>query len=202
MFNISFLVTSLVVIIIPGTGVIYTITTSLSSNKQRAILAAFGCTLGIIPHITAAILGISAVMNTGAIIFKIIKIIGIIYLLYISLGLLRNKKLIEIQDKDKENYINIIIKAVLINLLNPKLTLFFFSFLPQFIDINDENSKIKMISLGLIFMVLTFIIFCIYGLLANLFKKVLMKSPIILKRIEQSFGILLIGFAGKLAFED
>ncbi len=201
MVSLGFLATSLIVIIIPGTGVIYTVTTSLSGNKRSAFLAAFGCTLGILPHILAAILGISVILNTGAQIFKIIRIIGVLYLIYLGIGLLKAENGIKIGEKKKERPFLIITKAILINLLNPKLTLFFLSFLPQFIEPDSLNTRIEMISLSLVFMGLTFIIFCSYGLLANSFRSVLIKSPKLFNRIQQGFGIILIGFAGKIALD-
>ncbi len=201
MINIGFIVTSLIVILVPGTGVIYTITTGLSSNKRNAILAAFGCTLGILPHILAAIFGLSAIMHASAQVMQIIKIIGILYLLYLGIGMIRSKNEIVIEEGSKENPLKIIGKAILINLLNPKLTLFFLSFLPQFISHGSVGVRTQMTVLSFIFMILTFLVFCLYGLLANMFKK-LLSSPKVIKRIQQGFGAVLIGFAGKLALED
>jgi len=197
----SFLVTSLILALVPGTGVIYTITTSLSGSRRQAILAALGCTLGIVPHILAAILGISAVLNTGAQVYRVIRIIGILYLLYLGAGLLRSKNTIDVSVQNKEKPLAVVGKAILLNLLNPKLTLFFFSFLPQFIEPGSLSVRLDMVTLSVVFMGITFIVFCVYGLIANAFRAVIVKSPVLLKRIQQGFGLILIGFAGKLALE-
>jgi len=187
----------------PGTGVIFTITTSLSGSKRNAILAAFGCTLGILPHILAAILGLSAVLNTSAQVLKIIKIIGVLYLTYLGIGLIRSNDQIEIKGNSPVKSLKIVSKAILINLLNPKLTLFFFSFLPQFISPSiQRRGEIQMIILSLFFMGMTFIVFCLYGLMANLFKQLIMQSPQIMMKVQKAFGAILIGYAGKLAFEE
>lgn len=202
MISLSFVLTSIIVIIIPGTGAIYTITTGLAGNKRNAIYAALGCTLGIVPHIFAGIVGISAILNTSAQLFKIVKIIGIIYLLYLGIGLLKSKSEIKIKEGQKEATSKIIIKAILLNLLNPKLTIFFLSFLPQFINPAGMSSNYQMVILSLIFMILTFVVFITYGILANSFKNILKESPQITKRIQQSFGVIIMGFAAKLAIDN
>jgi threonine/homoserine/homoserine lactone efflux protein len=201
--SLGFILTSLIVVLVPGTGVIYTVSTGMTGSRRCSIVAAIGCTLGIIPHLTAGILGISAILHTSAQIFHVIKIIGVIYLLYLGYGLLTNYNRIEINEGEKrEKDLKIIGKGILLNLLNPKLTLFFFSFLPQFVTAKNTKYIYQMLMLSFIFMGLTLIIFMIYGLLANYFKQLFLKSPRIIHRIQQSFGIALIGFAAKLAISD
>lgn len=202
MISTSFIITSLIVVLVPGTGVIYTLTTSLSGSRRYAVLAAIGCTLGIVPHLVAAIFGLSAILNASAQVLKVIKILGVLYLLYLGVGLLSTKNVIDIKEGQRENPLKIIGKAVLLNLLNPKLTLFFFSFLPQFVNPEGIAVRTQMTILSLFFMGLTLIVFCLYGLLANLFKQFLIRSPKVTQRIQQSFGLILIGFAGKLALEE
>lgn len=203
MISWEFLFTSLVIVLIPGTGVIYTVSAGLTGSKRNSIIAAVGCTLGIIPHLTAGILGLSAILHTSAFIFQIIKIIGVIYLIYLGYGLLVNKSTIKINEEfELKQNLKIIGKGILINLLNPKLTLFFFSFLPQFISDSSSNYFYQMILLSIIFMGLTLVIFIIYGILANYFKQLFMKSPQMIKRIQQSFGAIMIGFAVKLALSE
>ncbi|MBN2041806.1 MAG: LysE family translocator [Spirochaetes bacterium] len=203
MISFGFMLTSLIVVLIPGTGVIYTVSTGITGSRRNSIAAAVGCTLGIIPHLTAGILGISAILHASAQIFQIIKIIGIIYLIYLGYGLLFNKNGIEINENNRlENDLKIIGKGILLNLLNPKLTLFFFSFLPQFITATDSGYIYQMTVLSIIFMALTLFIFIIYGILANYFKQLFIKSPRITRRIQQGFGAVLIGFAAKLALSE
>jgi threonine/homoserine/homoserine lactone efflux protein len=203
MLSLSFFLTSLIVILIPGTGVIYTVSTALSGYTRHYILAAIGCTLGIIPHIAAGILGISALLHTSARIFHIVKIIGIIYLIYLGYGLITNKNKIELKrETNKKHDLEIIGKGILLNLLNPKLTLFFLSFLPQFMINSDLNNSTQMMILSAIFMGMTLAIFILYGLLANSFKQLIMGSKKITQRIQQCFGVILIGFATKLAISE
>lgn len=203
MLNLGFFLTSLIVILIPGTGVVYTVSAALAGSKRHYILAAIGCTLGIIPHLVAGILGISALVHTSARIFQIVKIIGIIYLVYLGYDLIANKNIINLNEsKKKENDFTIIGKGILLNLLNPKLTLFFLSFLPQFLIKSDYSYSTQMMMLSMMFMVMTLIIFTLYGLLANSFKQLILDSQKMTDRIQQSFGVLLIAFASKLAISD
>jgi threonine/homoserine/homoserine lactone efflux protein len=203
MFSLSFFLTSLIVVLIPGTGVIYTVSTALTGNKKHYILAAIGCTLGIVPHLAAGILGISALLHTSAKIFQIIKIIGVIYLIYLGYDLITNENKIELKEsKNKEYDLKIIGKGILLNLLNPKLTLFFLSFLPQFLIKSDFNYSTQMMILSVIFMGMTLVIFILYGLLANSFKNLIIGSKKTAQRIQQSFGVILIGFAAKLALSE
>jgi threonine/homoserine/homoserine lactone efflux protein len=203
MFSFSFLITSLIVVLIPGTGVIYTISTALTGSRKDGIIATIGCTLGIVPHLVAGILGVSALLHFSAEIFQVIKVAGTFYLIYLGYNLIKSKNIIEFDNKKKKKrYIGIIIKGILINLLNPKLTIFFFSFLPQFLVNSKTSYSSQMIALGLVFMVLTLIVFILYGLLANYFKKIIIGSKKLTYRIQQGFGIILIGFAARLALSE
>ncbi|NLK73404.1 MAG: LysE family translocator [Clostridiales bacterium] len=202
MISLEFVLTSLLIVLMPGTGVIYTVSTGITGSRKDSIVAAVGCTAGIIPHIAASIIGLSAIFHTSALVFQVVKMIGVVYLLYLGIGMIRNKGGLQINEGIKESAYMIIGKGVLINLLNPKLTLFFFSFLPQFID-NSANSYLyQMTVLSIFFMVVTFIVFILYGFLANYFKNFIVSSPNVMRRIQQSFGIIFIGLAAKLALSD
>lgn len=168
MINPEFLLTSLVVVLVPGTGAIYTISTGLTLKWRASIAAAFGCTLGIVPHILASVLGLSAILNMSAQVFSVIKIVGSIYLLYLAWKMWREAGVLEISQKSTETSAKqIIIKAIAINLLNPKLTIFFFAFLPLFVSKYSSTPTIEMTALSAVFMGITFIIFAIYGILAS-----------------------------------
>lgn len=203
MITYGFILTSLIVVLVPGTGVIYTVSTGITGSKKESIAAAVGCTAGIIPHLAAGILGLSVILHTGALVFRVIKIAGIIYLLYLGCGLILDKTGIEITESDSgEKKMKIIVRGILLNLLNPKLTLFFFSFLPQFITNNQYSYIHQMIALSIFFMGLTLVIFIIYGLLANYFKQLFIASPNLVRRIQQGFGAVFIFLAAKLALSD
>lgn len=200
MISLSFIITSLIVVAIPGTGVLYTLSKGLASHKKDIILAAVGCTLGIVPHLLAGVFGLSALLHTSAVLFSTIKYIGVAYLVYLGIGMIRSKGFnVDVQTSSQTSF-RIIGKAVLINLLNPKLTLFFLSFLPQFIESNSSNYQIQMMILSLLFMGITLIVFLVYGLLAHSFKRLFTESPQIMNRIQKGFGLVFLGLAAKLAF--
>jgi threonine/homoserine/homoserine lactone efflux protein len=202
MINPEFLLTSLVVVLVPGTGVVYTINTGLTFKWRASIAAAIGCTLGIVPHILASILGLSALLNMSAQTFSVLKVAGSAYD-YLCANMWREAGTLEINRKSAEtNVIQIAMKAIAINLLNPKLTIFFFAFLPLFVPENSPSATMEMISLSIVFMVMTFVIFALYGILASGLSAYLMNSTKLVKRFQQAFAVMLAAFAVKLALSE
>jgi threonine/homoserine/homoserine lactone efflux protein len=203
MINSEFLLSSLIVVLIPGTGVVYTITTGLTLKWRASIAAAIGCTLGIVPHILASILGLSALLNMSAQVFSALKIAGAVYLLYLAWNMWREAGTLEIDKKSTEtSAAQIVIKAIAINLLNPKLTIFFFAFLPLFVSKDSSAPTMEMIMLSAVFMGMTFIIFVLYGILASGISAYLINSSKAVKRLQQAFAVILAAFAVKLALSE
>lgn len=201
MISPEFLLASLAVVLVPGTGAIYTISTGLTLNWKASLAAAVGCTLGIVPHIAASILGLSAIMNMSAQIFSVIKFAGAAYLLYLAWKMWRSAGSLDLAQKSTEtSVIKIIGKAIAINLLNPKLTIFFFAFLPLFLSNSAASPTLEMISLSVVFMLLTLVVFVIYGLLSSAISTSIKTSPGIMKKVQRGFAVVLAGFAVKLAF--
>jgi len=200
MFNSEFLITTLIVVLIPGTGVIYTMSIGLFIGKKESLFAAIGCTLGIVPHLIAAIFGLSAILHTSAVAFTTLKIIGVIYLLYLAYCMWKENGMIKIENNQKSNTpIKIAIRAFLMNILNPKLSIFFLAFLPQFISPTSITPINDMVILSLIFMALTFIVFTIYGIFAHKAKTFINNSPKIMLRIQRVFASIFVIFSAKLA---
>lgn len=203
MLNPEFLLTSLVVVLVPGTGAVYTITTGLTLKWRASIAAAIGCTLGIVPHILASILGLSALLNMSAQVFSALKIAGALYLLYLAWNMWREAGKLEINKKGTESSARqIVIKAIAINLLNPKLTIFFFAFLPLFVSENSSSPTVEMVMLSAVFMGMTFIVFALYGILASGISTYLINSSKALKRLQQTFAVILAAFAVNLALSE
>jgi len=201
--NPEFLLASLVVVLIPGTGVIYTITTGLTLKWRASIAAAIGCALGIVPHILASILGLSAVLDMSAQVFSALKMAGAMYLLYLAWNMWREAGTLEINKKSTEtSAAQIVTKAIAINLLNPKLTIFFFAFLPLFVSKNSSSPTMEMIMLSTVFMGMTFFIFALYGILASGISAYLINSSRAVKRLQQAFAVILATFAVKLALSE
>ena len=204
MLKPDFLLASLIVVLIPGTGVLYTITTGLTLKWRASLAAALGCTLGIVPHILASILGLSALLNMSAQVFSVLRWAGATYLLYLAWNMWREAGTLEIHKKgEKNSTAKIIIKAIAINLLNPKLTIFFFAFLPLFLSKDSASPTAEMIMLSIVFMSITLIVFALYGILASGISTYLTNSSSkAMKRIQQMFAVILAGFAVKLAFSE
>ncbi len=162
MFSIDFLLTSLVVVLIPGTGVIYTVSNGLFGGWKASIAAAIGCTLGIVPHLLACILGLSAVLHMSAVVFQAMKYVGGLYLLYLAWGMWRDKSSLQFSspEEEKKGFYGIGLRGFLINILNPKLSIFFFAFLPLFVDQSSALAPLfQLVAMSVIFMLLTFIVF-------------------------------------------
>ncbi|HSB03178.1 MAG TPA: LysE family translocator [Anaerolineales bacterium] len=203
MISPQFLLTSLIVVLVPGTGVVYTINTGLVLKWRASLAAAVGCTLGIVPHILASILGLSALLNMSAQAFSVLKIAGSLYLLCLAWNMWRETGTVDINKKNMETgAIQIAAKAIAINLLNPKLTIFFFAFLPLFVSKNSASPTTEMIALSAVFMGITFIIFALYGILASVISGYLMNSSKAVRRFQQVFAAILAVFAVKLALSE
>ena len=167
MMNIDFLVTTLIVVVSPGTGVLYTLATGLARGGRASIVAAFGCTLGIVPHMAAAILGLAALLHTSALAFQTLKYAGVAYLLWMAWMTLKESGALSVEKQTgARSTLQVIVHAVLINILNPKLTIFFFAFLPQFVSAGETHPIARMLLLSDVFMAMTFAVFAIYGLFA------------------------------------
>ena len=203
MFNSEFLLASLIVVLVPGTGVVYTITTGLTLKWRASIAAAIGCTLGIVPHILASILGLSALLNMSAQVFSVLRWAGALYLLYLAWNMWREAGTLEIDKKSTEtSFKNIILKAIAINLLNPKLTIFFFAFLPLFVSKYSSSPTLEMVLLSAVFMGITLIVFALYGILASGISAYLVNSSKAVKRLQQGFAVILAGFAVQLGLSE
>lgn len=203
MVSLQFLITSLIVVLIPGTGVIYTVSTGLTQGKKASLYVALGCTLGIVPHLLATILGLAALMHTSAVAFQILKWAGVVYLFYVAWGTWRDKSAFQLDDNpSKTHALGLISKAILMNVLNPKLTIFFLAFLPQFIPANSTHVLAPMLLLSAIFMVMTLAVFVVYGLLAHTFRHFVVESARVQTFLRYGFTAAFIGLASKLALTD
>lgn len=198
---ISFLISSLIIILIPGTGVIYTISTGIARGKMASIYAALGCTAGIIPHLCLSIALPSLLLQMSSRVFNIVKILGMLYLMYLGIGMIVSKnKLYFESSQGSLKAIAIVRQGILINLLNPKLTIFFFSFLPQYISSSKQNNIVESLELGFSFMFLTIIVFICYGALAGSVKELIEKSPHTIDILQKCFGLTFVIFAFQLGF--
>jgi threonine/homoserine/homoserine lactone efflux protein len=201
--TLAFLLTSLVVVATPGTGAVYAIAAGLSRGARAGLVAALGCTIGVIPHMVAAITGLAAILNSSAVAFQAIKWLGVAYLLYLAWQTLREKSAIELdEESEPASAWRVIRTAVLINVLNPKLTIFFFAFLPQFVPAGVADAAGKMAVLSLVFMALTFAVFALYGVFAASMRTQVIGRPRVMTWLRRTFAGTYVLLAGRLAFES
>ncbi len=147
--SLEFLITSFIVVVSPGTGVLYTLAAGLSRGSRASVVAAFGCTLGIVPHMAAAILGLAALLHTSAVAFQVFKYLGVAYLLYMAWSTLREGGALRVEkDIDARSAAQVTGHAILINILNPKLSIFFLAFLPQFVSTEETAPLAAMLGLS------------------------------------------------------
>jgi len=199
----SFLLTSLIVIVSPGTGVLYTLAAALTRGARASLAAAFGCTLGILPAMLAAMLGLAAVLHASALAFSALKWCGVIYLLYMARQASRETGAHAVEGRlDERSGAQVMITGFLINVLNPKLSIFFLAFLPQFIAAKELHPLARMLELSSAFMLMTFVVFVLYGLFAALVRDRVVSKPNVMKWLRRAFagGFALLG--ARLAFAE
>lgn len=187
--SIEFFLTSLVVVLLPGTGVLYTLAVGLGQGARSSIYAAFGCTLGIVPHIVASIVGLAALLHASALAFEIVKYLGVAYLMYMAWSIWRDGGALDVKEqKTRSPARRIIISAILLNVLNPKLSLFFLAFLPQFVPATTQNATPMLLLLAGIFMAMTFVVFVGYGLCAAWTRDFVISRPVVMTWLRRSFA--------------
>jgi len=203
MVSLEFLVTSLIVVLIPGTGAIYTVSTGLVQGRRASVFAALGCTAGIIPHLMATVLGLAAVMHTSALAFQVLKYAGVAYLFYVAYATWRDKSAFAVDETLSGNSaVALIVKAFLLNILNPKLTIFFLAFLPQFVPPGTSEPLLEFFKLSAIFMVMTFCVFVAYGFLAHAFRASVIESSRVQAWLRRGFAATFAGLGANLAFSE
>lgn len=201
--SIEFLITSLIVVVSPGAGVLFTLAAGLSRGSRASVIAAFGCTLGIVPHMAAAIMGLSALLHTSALAFEILKYLGVAYLLYMAWNTLREHGALRVEkDMTPRSATMVITSAILINILNPKLSIFFLAFLPQFVSATDAYPLARMIELSSVFMLLTFAVFVAYGIFAASIRNHVISRPRVLTWMRRAFAGAFAALGAKLALTD
>ena len=199
--SLAFLLTSLIVVASPGTGVLYTLAAALTRGSRASIAAAFGCTLGIVPHMTAAMLGLAAVLHTSALAFSALKWCGVAYLLYMAWQALRETGALAVDARvDARSAGRVIVTGFLINILNPKLSIFFLAFLPQFIAADEGHPLLRMLALSAVFMAMTFAVFVVYGLFAASVRDRIVTRPKVMTWLRRAFAGGFAALGARLAF--
>jgi threonine/homoserine/homoserine lactone efflux protein len=201
--TLEFLITSFIIVASPGTGVLFTLAAGLSRGSRASIVAAFGCTIGIVPHMAAAILGLAALLHTSALAFQIFKYLGVAYLLYMAWSTLQESGVLKVEkDTGARSDLQVTVTAILINILNPKLSIFFLAFLPQFVRADEAQPLAHMLMLSAVFMLMTFVVFVGYGLFAAAVRDHVITRPKVLTWMRRAFAGAFAALGAKLAFAE
>ena len=201
--SMAFLITALVIVATPGTGALYTLATGLTRGTKASILAAFACTLGTVPHLVAAITGLAAVLHASGVAFNAIKYAGVAYLLYMAWATWRDKGALSVDESEKpSSWRSVIAAGITLNLLNPKLTIFFFAFLPQFVPAGEPGALARMLGLSAVFMAMTFVVFAAYGVAAAALRDKVLSRPKLVERIRKAFAATFVALSARLAIES
>ena len=203
MITAEFLITSLIVVLAPGTGVVYTVSTGLVQGRKASVFAALGCTAGIVPHLLATVLGLAAIMHTSALAFQVLKYAGVAYLFYVAYATWKDRSAFAVDAAvSKSSASAVITKAFLLNILNPKLTIFFLAFLPQFIAPDASQPLVNLLTLSAVFMAMTFVVFVIYGFVAHSFRRFVIDSVSVQNWLRRGFSAGFAALGVKLALTD
>jgi len=201
--SIEFLLTTLIIVASPGTGVVYTLAAGLSRGGRASVLAALACTLGIVPHLVAALTGLAALLHASALAFEVVKYAGVAYLIYMAWQSLRERGALKIEaGADARSVRQVLVDGILINLLNPKLSIFFVAFLPQFIAPGEAHVLARMLELSAIFMLATFLIFSLYGLCAAAMRDRVIGSPRVMAWMRRTFAAAFVALGARLALQQ
>ena len=199
----EFLLTSLIVVASPGTGVLVTLAAALARGTRASLVAALGCTLGIVPHMLAAITGLAALLHTSAVAFQVIKWAGVAYLLYMAWMTLKEHGALRVEADDAPRSDGQVIwSAILVNVLNPKLSIFFFAFLPQFVSATEPSPLLRMLELSGVFMAMTFAVFAVYGVFAAAVRSHVISRPRVLAWMRRTFAAAFVALGARLALAE
>ncbi|MBY8879794.1 LysE family translocator [Actinacidiphila acidipaludis] len=198
--SIPFLLTTLAVVASPGPGVVYTLAAGLAHGRRAGVVAAAACTLGIVPHLALSITGLAALLHGSGPLYALVKYLGVGYLLFMAWAMLRDKEALTFEDSAEPRPVSrVVVSAVLTNLLNPKLTLFFVAFLPQFVPRDDPGSTGTMLELGGVFMAVSLVVFTAYGLGAAKVRGRLLARPQIVTGFRRTFALCFVALSARLA---
>lgn len=201
--TLEFWITTFIVVASPGTGAVYSIATGLGRGGKASVVAAFACTLGILPHLAAAMTGLTALLHASALLFDLVKYAGVAYLLWMAWQTLQEKGAMRVDaDPTPRSTLRVLVDGIALNLLNPKLSIFFVAFLPQFMDRNAASPMVEMLLLSGVFMAMTFVVFALYGLFAAAMRDHVISRPAVMAWLRRSFAAAFVVLGARLAVQE
>lgn len=203
--SITFLLTSLLIVVMPGTGVLYVVSAGLNRGTRAALWAGLACTLGTLPHLIVAVSGLAALLHATPLVFTVVTSVGVAYLVYLAWATWRDKTPLvappgaATSAASPAKMSRVLRDGIAMNLLNPKLTTFFLAFLPQFVRPNGPHPGLTMLGLGLVFVVLTAVVFTGYGVGAAAARERIFTRPRVVQRLRRVFALSFLALGAKLA---
>ncbi|QNP62118.1 LysE family translocator [Streptomyces genisteinicus] len=198
--SVAFLLTTLLVVVTPGTGVVYTLAAGLSHGRRAGVVAAFACTVGTVPHLVATVTGLAALLHTSTVAYETVKYLGVVYLLHMAWSTLRaGDSLVADREAPPRPVGRVIVSGLWLNLLNPKVTMFFVAFLPQFVPGGGQGSARDLLALGAVFTGMTFVVFAAYGLCAAAVRERLLARPRVMTGLNRVVAACFVGLGLRLA---
>ncbi|WP_309663973.1 LysE family translocator [Tabrizicola sp.] len=196
----EFLLTAFVVCVTPGIGVVYTLSSTLGGGFRAGVWASIGCTLATVLHLAVALAGLAAVLHTSAVLFQTIKYAGVAYLLWMAWAVLQSHGSMAITATEGGSAARLVWRGIVLNILNPKLPLFFVAFLPQFLPAG-ETSVAAMLQLGAGFTLMTQATFLLYVVLGASGRQTVLSSPTLMTWMRRAFAASFAALGARLAFE-
>lgn len=201
--SLIFIITSILIILTPGQDMILVMSRSISQGQKAGVITALGVCFGLLGHTLLATFGLGALLMTSEILFDLIKLIGASYLIYIGYQLLSSKNpKLAMKDLPKTSYKKMFLQGALTNIMNPKIAIFYFSYLPQFVNSDTNNQALQLLILGLTYAILTFFIKAPIGFISGLLSIWIKSRPSVLAYMNKTSGIIFIILGLKLASEQ
>ncbi|MGA1829412.1 MULTISPECIES: LysE family translocator [Rhizobium] len=195
----EYLVTAFIICLSPGIGVVYTLSSTLGGGLKAGFWAAIGCTIATVIHLVVAMAGLAAILHTSAVLFQAIKFAGVAYLLWMAWAVLKGRGGLSVRPTEPKSPLQFIRSGVLLNILNPKLPLFFVAFIPQFVPAGSPVGLL--VELGLGFTAMTFIVFIGYAAIAATGRQYLLQSETAMNWMRRAFAASFAALGLKLATE-
>ena len=198
-----FLIASALLTIAPGPDIVYVLTRGIAQGRRAGLAAAFGFATGVIFHTALAALGIAALIRSSEFAFALVRYAGAAYLLYLGIRTLMSNSAVQLgRDQSTLALWTVYKQSVIGNVLNPKVTLFFLSFLPQFVQVNAGHVELQMVMLGALFMFQTVLIFGAIALFSGAIGDRLRTNPVIANRLNTFAGVIFIALGVRVAWPE
>jgi threonine/homoserine/homoserine lactone efflux protein len=197
-----FVVASLILIATPGQDMILVMSRSVAQGAAAGVATAAGVSVGLVGHTALAALGLGALLRASEWLFIALKLVGAAYLIYLAVTLLRTRRGdLTLNPANQRSIARLFVDGALSNLSNPKIAIFYFAFLPQFVASNADHPTLQLLALGLVFAGLTFLVKAPVGISAGALSSWLRRRPSVLLWLYRSSGVVLLGLGVRLAFE-